>query len=374
MLKIKYSEDNIFTKMCLKYMKHENDGLVNLKDGFIIFNTEKDFNTLKNIYEELFEEKLNYIINEVVSKIKKHSVFINESITKLIKKIFSKGENLKMNNRIPVKMIEDIKTGIPKLAILCKITLLNGNVLAFSTSDKDIIYDGVLYSAENGITQSAQTSSSTLSVDTTDLEGMLNPDLFDEADIAGGGFNGSKYELYSINYEHTEWGAYVLDSGILGDLNTTTTGFKFELRSYTQVTDTEIGRIFMPSCDANLGDSRCRVDLNAYKKDGSVVSSDYNFFIIDTSRTEDDGWWNGGLIKFTTGDNRLLTCEIKSYIKSTGRIDFQANFPYKIKAGDQYIISPGCDKTISTCKSKYNNVINFRGTPQVPAPETLLSI
>ena len=36
-----------------------------------------------------------------------------------------------------------------------------------------------------------------------------------------------------------------------------------------------------------------------------------------------------------------------------------------LSVGDYYEIYAGCDKTLATCKEKFNNVINFRGEPYI---------
>jgi hypothetical protein len=40
--------------------------------------------------------------------------------------------------------------------------------------------------------------------------------------------------------------------------------------------------------------------------------------------------------------------------------------PYKVQSGDSYKVYPGCNKFKSMCKSKFNNVINFRGMDMIP--------
>jgi uncharacterized phage protein (TIGR02218 family) len=34
--------------------------------------------------------------------------------------------------------------------------------------------------------------------------------------------------------------------------------------------------------------------------------------------------------------------------------------------GDTFEVVAGCDRTFATCKSKFNNVRNFRGFPHIP--------
>ncbi|MDE5056044.1 phage BR0599 family protein [Wolbachia endosymbiont of Drosophila bicornuta] len=36
------------------------------------------------------------------------------------------------------------------------------------------------------------------------------------------------------------------------------------------------------------------------------------------------------------------------------------------KKSYKYSILAGCDKTFPTCRSKFNNTVNFRGEPYIP--------
>ena len=38
--------------------------------------------------------------------------------------------------------------------------------------------------------------------------------------------------------------------------------------------------------------------------------------------------------------------------------------------GDSITLVAGCDTTMTTCQSKFNNLRHFRGQPYVPVPET----
>ena len=44
-----------------------------------------------------------------------------------------------------------------------------------------------------------------------------------------------------------------------------------------------------------------------------------------------------------------------------------------IQVGDTFDIIAGCDKTRETCQSKFSNIINFRGEPDVPGVDKLLT-
>lgn len=83
-------------------------------------------------------------------------------------------------------------------------------------------------------------------------------------------------------------------------------------------------------------------------------------------------YWAGGIITFTTGLNAGISREVRA-VASSGEISLQTNLPYDPQVGDQYIMTPGCDKFVGTCRSKYNNVINFRGFPSIPGQDRMIS-
>jgi uncharacterized phage protein (TIGR02218 family) len=58
---------------------------------------------------------------------------------------------------------------------------------------------------------------------------------------------------------------------------------------------------------------------------------------------------------------------------SAGVITLQQFMPNAIAIGDDYTISAGCDKQLATCKTKFNNVVNFRGFPHVPGQDMMVS-
>ena len=76
------------------------------------------------------------------------------------------------------------------------------------------------------------------------------------------------------------------------------------------------------------------------------------------------------LIKFITGQNKDLSLEIKEIHENI--ISLMLEFPYQINVGDEFIITPGCDKQFSTCCERYNNAVNFRGEPTLPGMDEIL--
>jgi uncharacterized phage protein (TIGR02218 family) len=77
------------------------------------------------------------------------------------------------------------------------------------------------------------------------------------------------------------------------------------------------------------------------------------------------------LLTFTSGDNSTLDMEVKKQTFISGsshKIELFEKMPFAIDVGDTLSITAGCDKLIATCKTKFNNIVNFRGFPTIPGP------
>ena len=97
---------------------------------------------------------------------------------------------------------------------------------------------------------------------------------------------------------------------------------------------------------------------------GSVTSAADPGTFSDSNRTEESGWFDYGVVTWTSGANAGLSAEIRYFNGS--QFGLFEPMPYAIAAGDTYEVTPGCDKRLQTCRDKYDNVVNFRGEPYIP--------
>ena len=84
------------------------------------------------------------------------------------------------------------------------------------------------------------------------------------------------------------------------------------------------------------------------------------------------GYFDNGVITFTSGLNVGLSMEVQSYV--VGQWILELPMPYALAIGDTYTMHAGCDYSFSTCKNRFNNVVNFRGEPYVPGVDKLMQI
>lgn len=255
---------------------------------------------------------------------------------------------------------------------LWKITRADGQVFGFTDNSRDVTYSGVTYQAASGHTPSAIHTSADMAVDNLEVQSVLDSSTITAADIDAGLWDFAEVVIMIINYLSVADGVMIMRKGWLGNIKTGRSNFTAELRGMMQPLQQTIGRIYSTACDAALGDTRCGVTLASYTVTGSVTTATSARVFTDTTRTEADGYFDGGLITWTGGDNNTYRMEIKTST-AAGVITLQQAMPNATVIGDTYSLSAGCDKTLATCRDKFNNVVNFRGFPHVPGIDKMVS-
>lgn len=114
----------------------------------------------------------------------------------------------------------------------------------------------------------------------------------------------------------------LLAKGRLGEVRREGTAFTAELRGLSDRLAQDSGRLYSATCSADLGDSRCKIDLTdaAFHGSGTVVAlSATSTFTASGLDSFDDGWFTAGKLTFTGGANAGLAVEVKSQISAARR-------------------------------------------------------
>lgn len=252
-----------------------------------------------------------------------------------------------------------------------KVTRKDTTVFGFTDCTHDLVYLGTTYEASTGHTPSSIKTTSNLSVDNLEVESVLDSANITEADLEAGLWDFASVEIMLVNYLDLTMGHMMLRKGTMGNVRTGRFNFVAELRGMMQPLQQVVGRVYTPGCNADLGDTRCGVTLASYTVSGTVTTATNQRQFTDTSRGEAAGYFNGGLITWTSGNNDGYQMEVKSFASGVTVLQqFMAN---AIQIGDTYSMSAGCDKLLTTCKTKFSNVINFRGFPHIPGNDRMVS-
>lgn len=271
-----------------------------------------------------------------------------------------------ISNGLDVHLASEVTT----IATCWKLTRRDNTVFGFTDHNKDLAIDEITYLASSGFTPSAVASNSELSVDNLDIEGVIDNSIITEVDIQAGLYDYAQIEIFMVNYQDLTQGSLNLRTGWLGEIKFGRDRFVTEVRGLMQNLSQGIGELYSPSCRAQLGDSRCGVNLAAFTVTGSVTSATSNQVFSDSTRMEADGYFDGGKITFTSGLNNGLSMEVKSFVDGT--ITLVLPMAFTVAVTDTFSLVAGCDKNFDTCIAKFSNAVNFRGEPHVPGLDEML--
>lgn len=253
----------------------------------------------------------------------------------------------------------------------------DGVVLGFTDHDQDIGIEGVTCRAETGLTTEALSQSTGLAVDNSEAAGALSDASVTEIDLLAGRYDGAEVEAWLVDWSDPE-ARTLRFRGTIGEIESGGGAFRAELRGLADGLNRPKGRVYQSLCSARLGDAACRVDLS--DDDVShvtrVASAPARHLVrLDGLRRFEDGWFARGRLTVLSGSAAGLSAMIKSDIARTeGRdLTLWQELRDDLAEGDEIRLVAGCDKRMTTCRRKFDNLMNFRGFPHIPGEDWLMA-
>jgi uncharacterized phage protein (TIGR02218 family) len=271
-----------------------------------------------------------------------------------------------------------LASGTTTLCWCWRVERRDGTVMGFTDHDRTIVFEGTSYEAASGFSASDITDAVGLSVDNLEVTGALSSATLTDADLAAGRYDDARIAIYRVNWSDPSQ-RVLMRSGSIGEVRRTGSTFTAELRGLAHYLQQPRGRLLQKTCDADLGDGRCTIDLasSAYRGTGTIViaHSARRFTVsgIDTIATR---FFSRGLLTFTSGASSGLKIEVKAHTKLATAVEIElwAEAEGPPVAGDTFVVTAGCDKRLETCKSRFANTMNFRGFPSIPGNQFLTKI
>jgi uncharacterized phage protein (TIGR02218 family) len=120
-------------------------------------------------------------------------------------------------------------------------------------------------------------------------------------------------------------------------------------------------------------DAGCALNRATYTSTATITTSvdPLKLSFTASSLSQAAGYFTLGAVRFVTGANAGVLRTVRGHAAG-GVITLVQPTPAAVAVGDQIQIYPGCDRSKATCVSRFNNLIRFRGTPYIPAAETVL--
>ncbi|MCE4223081.1 DUF2163 domain-containing protein [Methylobacterium sp. C25] len=277
---------------------------------------------------------------------------------------------------IPAVLAGRLAEGATTLCHCWALTRRDGVALGFTDHDRDITIDGLTFAARTGLEAAEASAELGFAVGGGDVAGALSSAGIAPDDITAGLYDGASVETWLVDWSAPE-ARLLLDVATIGEIRCAGTAFVAELRGLMQALDVEQGRLYRATCDAELGETRCGIDLGdpRWRTSGALLGmAGPSRFTVTLDGGFVDGWFAGGRLRWTSGANTGLDADVRAQAASGDAITLDLWQPpaRAVVPGDGFSLTAGCDKRFSTCRQKFANALNFQGFPHMPGNDFVI--
>ena len=183
----------------------------------------------------------------------------------------------------------------------------------------------------------------------------------DTAQLNGGFWDGARVEMYLVDRLNlSELGDPVF-TGLIDTVMIDLIGSSgsFDIRGL-EVTAEAFIQTYQPMCRTDLFSVLCGLNSAAWDHVGTVgtITDRFNFTVAGLASPPADGWFNQGTFVTASGFKGVVANWMQGSLKIT---TYQPHCISRLTAGEAITLYPGCAKTGTTCRTKFNNKINFQG-------------
>ncbi|HQZ12749.1 MAG TPA: DUF2163 domain-containing protein [Devosia sp.] len=269
-----------------------------------------------------------------------------------------------------------VESGATTLATCWRIERGDGVVLGFTDHDVGLAFGGVTFEPAHGLDGGEAAQKLGPQVDTSEVVGVLHSAAIAEADILLGRYDGALVETWRVNWRDVGV-RHLVRRASIGEIVREDGVFRAELRSGQHALNQPKGRVYQGLCDAVLGDARCGVDLGdpAFRASASVIEVRDRFRLaVDGLEGFEAGWFALGGAEWANGKRAVLVDRVVSHTRIGGVdvLGFAQPVGDWVVAGDDFVVTAGCDRRFATCRTKFENGVSFRGFPHIPGSDFVL--
>ena len=267
------------------------------------------------------------------------------------------------------------------MADLYTFTLVGGaTILRYSAAPTPIVANGYLFAAGPKFERSKTKIVIGTQVDELDIK--IYPEMTDLVGSTSfleaawqGQFDGALLQLERAfmgadggGYGDTSAGTVILFSGRISDIDCSRTGIDMKCRSHLELLNIQMPRrLWQSSCSHVFGDPMCLFNRSSLALTFTAAAGSTTTVIQGAPVTSTP--YAQGTIIGVTGANAGYSRTISAFT-SGATVGCKLAFLAAVQPGDQFQILPGCDRTLGTCTTVFNNAVHFGGMPYIPTPET----
>jgi len=262
------------------------------------------------------------------------------------------------------------------MADLYTVTLVTGEIYRWTSADTDLTLSGNVFSCAGPLIKRGITRLKVgIEVDTLDItiktdENLLMLSKPIPSAAANGALDGARIKLERVfmpTWGDTGNGSLILFEGIVAGVEPSRYEVRLTIKSELDLLNIPMPYVvYKPACAHSVYDTGCGLLKSSFNVSSSVAAGS-STTVINSALPQPVKYFELGVLVFTSGVNAGVRRAVKSF--SSGSFTLAMQLPVAPNTGDAFTVYPGCDRTLNTCKTKFNNANRFRGFPYVPRPE-----
>jgi uncharacterized phage protein (TIGR02218 family) len=266
-----------------------------------------------------------------------------------------------------------LKSGLTTLARCWRVVRKDGVVFGFTDHDCGLSFDGTAFLADSGMTASALAQGSGLGVDNTETLGALSADAISETDIAAGRYDGAEVTCWLVNWADVAQ-RLVLFAGQFGEITRRGGAFRAEVRGLSEPLNQPMGRVYQKSDPGGANGFVVDPDDPRFSAEFVVsTASDGAVFLLSGGDDFPESWFeNGQFIHENSGLGGVVKSDARH--ADGRRVALWTPLPWAISSGDVVRMVAGHDRSFAMARHKFDDVLNFRGFPDIPGDDWITNI
>lgn len=277
-----------------------------------------------------------------------------------------------MSRLLPPAMRAALDQGVTHFCYCWHIKRRDGLQLGLTDHDRDIQFNEIAFHAQAGISLSALDARLGLDAARPEAQGVLSHDYLTEADLAAGLYDEARFDLWLVDWQAPENRMLVM-VGQFGSVHLIDQRFTVGLAPQQGGYDAPRGRLFQKTCDAVLGDARCRAPISAPPFRFRLRVQALAGGQIETGAVDrPNGWFAHGTIETPGGRKLMVRADHKT--AQGRRLSLWQDGEGQLQLNDEITVTAGCDKRLGTCQHKFKNAVNYQGFPDLSDDKVLINV
>lgn len=274
---------------------------------------------------------------------------------------------------LSAQLREKLNTGATHFCHCWRVVRRDRTQLGLTDHDAMLTFDNMNFHPDAGIHLSAIDMRAGFDAPQPEVMGMMSSPYLRAADMRRGIYDGADYELWLVDWQAPQ-NRLLLLAGQFGAIRESNNRFHVSLRHVGDGLRENRGRLYQRTCDAVLGDKRCRavLDSASFHFKTHITAIDGAAVQVRNHATYANDWFAHGVLTHAAGRKFIIRDD-----QSDG--DFRHLSLWQeatgiIESGDEVALSAGCDRRFESCRDKFSNAVNFQGFPDLADDAVLLHV